>query len=128
MLRRLRTAVTARANDMAAAMAEEYGAPAAFTGFCVLHAAALFEDMATTVETYLFHRNIGRAEVSMEPLGVVAAIIPWNSTLGLCRQDKTKAQESVRIGSILERSHPMRRDQPVPWRQPRNTPVNQRRA
>src|ERR1700752_700578 len=33
MLRRLQQAVAARADDMFAAMVEEYGAPAGFTGF-----------------------------------------------------------------------------------------------
>jgi aldehyde dehydrogenase (NAD+) len=98
MLRRLRTGVAARANDMAAAMAEEYGAPGGFIGFCVQHAAALFEDMATTVETYPFHRHIGRAEVSMEPLGVVAAIIPWNSTLGFIA---AKVATAIAAGSTI---------------------------
>jgi aldehyde dehydrogenase (NAD+) len=98
MLRRLRTAVANRAGDLAAAMAEEYGAPGGFTGFCVQHAAALFEDMATTVETYEFRRKIGRAEVSMEPLGVVAAIIPWNSTLGFIA---SKVATAIAAGSTI---------------------------
>src|SRR5580704_13408292 len=82
MLRRLHKAVAGRADDMFTAMVEEYGAPSGFSRFSVQNAAAVFEDMAKTVETYAFHRTIGRAEVSMEPLGVVAAIIPWNSTFG----------------------------------------------
>jgi aldehyde dehydrogenase (NAD+) len=82
MLRRLHKAIAASADDMFAAMVEEYGSPSSFTSFSVQHAADLFEEMAKTVETYAFRRTIGRAEVSMEPLGVVAAIIPWNSTLG----------------------------------------------
>jgi aldehyde dehydrogenase (NAD+) len=98
MLRRLRASVAARAGDMAAAMAEEYGAPAGFIGFSVQHAAALFEDMARTVETYEFRRKIGRAEVSMEPLGVVAAIIPWNSTLGFIA---SKVATAIAAGSTI---------------------------
>jgi aldehyde dehydrogenase (NAD+) len=98
MLRRLRTAVADCAGDMAAAMAEEYGAPSGFIRFCVQHAAALFEDMATTVETYEFRRKIGRAEVSMEPLGVVAAIIPWNSTLGFIA---SKVATAIAAGSTI---------------------------
>ena len=62
------------------------------------HAAALFEDMAKTVETYAFHRTIGRAEVSMEPLGVVAAIIPWNSTLGFIA---SKVATAIAAGSAI---------------------------
>jgi len=98
MLRRLRTEVAARASDMIAAMAEEYGAPSGFTGFSVQHAAALFEDMAKTAETYEFHRKIGRADVSMEPLGVVAAIIPWNSTLGFIA---SKVATAIAAGSTI---------------------------
>src|SRR5580658_5474377 len=98
MLRRLHKAIAARADDMFAAMVEEYGAPAGFTGFSVQHAAALFEDMASTVETYAFHRLIGRAEVSLEPLGVVAAIIPWNSTLGFIA---SKVATAIAAGSTV---------------------------
>jgi aldehyde dehydrogenase (NAD+) len=98
MLRRLHEAVAARADDMFSAMVEEYGAPSGFTGFAVRHAAALFEDMAKTVETYAFHRTIGRAEVSMEPLGVVAAIIPWNSTFGFIA---SKVATAIAAGSTI---------------------------
>jgi aldehyde dehydrogenase (NAD+) len=98
MLRRLYQAVSAHADDMSAAMAEEYGAPAGFTRFSVQHAAALFEDMAKTVETYAFHRTIGRAEVSLEPLGVVAAIVPWNSTLGFIA---SKVATAIAAGSTI---------------------------
>ena len=82
MLRRLHKAIAASADDMFAAMVDEYGAPSGFASFSVQHAADLLEDMAKTVETYAFRRTIGCAEVLMEPLDVVAAVIPWNSTLG----------------------------------------------
>lgn len=82
MLRRLRDAVTRRADDLLAAMAEEYGAPPVFTAFAIPHAASVFETMAQTVETYAFTRTIGRAEVAMLPVGVVAAVTPWNSNIG----------------------------------------------
>jgi aldehyde dehydrogenase (NAD+) len=98
MLRRLHKAVAGRADDMFTAMVEEYGAPSGFIGFSVQHAAALFEDMAKTVETYAFHRTIGRAKVSMEPLGVVAAIIPWNSTLGFIA---SKIATAIAAGSTI---------------------------
>ena len=82
LLRRLHDAVAARADDLAAAMREEYGAPAYFVGFSAKHAAEVFLNMATTLEAYAFSRTIGRAEVTMQPLGVVAAITPWNSDIG----------------------------------------------
>src|SRR5580692_8851591 len=77
LLRRLHKAVAARADDLFAAMVEE---------------------MAKTVETYAFRRTIGRAEVSMEPLGVVAAIIPWNSTLGFIA---SKVATAIAAGSTI---------------------------
>lgn len=98
MLRRLHKAVSSRADEMVTAMVEEYGAPSRFTRFSVQHAADLFEDMAKTAETYAFRRMIGRAEVSMEPLGVVAAIIPWNSTFGFVA---SKIATAIAAGSTV---------------------------
>lgn len=82
MLKRLSAAVSAHADDLVATMIEEYGAPAAFTGFSVPHAALVFLEMAETLESYPFRRTIGRAEVEMRPSGVAAAITPWNSNYG----------------------------------------------
>jgi aldehyde dehydrogenase (NAD+) len=98
MLRRLHKAVAARADDMFAAMVEEYGAPSGFTGFSVQDATDLCEDMAKTVETYACHRTSGRAAVSMEPLGVVAAIVPWNSTLAFIA---SKVATAIAAGSTI---------------------------
>lgn len=82
MLTRLAAAVSARADELVATMAEEYGAPAAFTGFAVPHAASVFLDMAQVLESYAFRRTIGHAEVELRPSGVAAAITPWNSNYG----------------------------------------------
>jgi aldehyde dehydrogenase (NAD+) len=82
MLQRLSAAVAARAEELTAVMAEEYGAPQYFTGFSVPHASSVFLDMAKTLETYEFRRTIGRAEVQMCPPGIAAAITPWNSNYG----------------------------------------------
>jgi aldehyde dehydrogenase (NAD+) len=82
LLRRLHDAVAARSDVLAAAMIEEYGAPQAFVGFSVAHAANLFLDMAKTLEAFEFSQTIGGAEVTLQPIGVVAAISPWNSSIG----------------------------------------------
>lgn len=82
MLQRLDAAVSARADELVATMTEEYGAPAAFTGFAVPHAASVFLDMAKVLESYAFRRTIGYAEVELRPSGVAAAITPWNSNYG----------------------------------------------
>lgn len=79
VLRRLHAAMDARHDDLMAAIVEEYGAPAARSGSMAGMAAGAFLEAAETLETYDFHQMIGRAEVVMQPLGVVAAITPWNS-------------------------------------------------
>jgi len=98
MLKRLSAAVSARAEELNAAMAEEYGAPRYFIDFSVPNAAASFLHMAKTLEEYDFTRKIERAEVTMQPLGVVAAITPWNSNYGfIC----SKLATAIAAGSTI---------------------------
>ena len=82
LLRRLHHAVAARTDVLAAAMSEEYGAPQTFVGFSAAHAAGLFLDMAETLEAFEFAQTVGGAAVTLQPVGVVAAISPWNSNIG----------------------------------------------
>jgi aldehyde dehydrogenase (NAD+) len=98
LLRRLRDAVASRTADMSSAMTEEYGAPSHFTAFSVAHTASLFDDMATTVESYPFQRRIGRTEILMQPIGVVAAITPWNSNMGFIA---SKLATAIAAGSTI---------------------------
>ena len=82
LLHSLHDAVAARPAELEQAMREEYGAPRAFVEGSVQRAASVFLDAAATLADYSFSRGIGRAQVSMRPLGVVAAITPWNSNYG----------------------------------------------
>ncbi|MCX8570765.1 aldehyde dehydrogenase family protein [Aminobacter sp. MET-1] len=82
MLHRLRDAVLAHADELTEAMALEYGAAPSFLAFAAPYAAGVFDAAAKTVSSYPFTRQIGNAEVTMEPIGVVAAITPWNSSNG----------------------------------------------
>jgi aldehyde dehydrogenase (NAD+) len=82
MLERLGDAVSTRNAELTDAMATEYGAPQYFTGFAVAHAASSFRHMAEVLRDYDFTRQTGRAEVTMLPIGVTAAITPWNSNYG----------------------------------------------
>jgi aldehyde dehydrogenase (NAD+) len=82
MLQRLHDAVAARSDRLAATMTEEYGAPRSFVTASVQRAATVFLDAAETLRTFSFEQTIGRAEVKLMPLGVVAAITPWNSNCG----------------------------------------------
>ncbi len=82
LLRRLHDAVAARSDALAAAMTQEYGAPQSFVNFSATHAANLFLDMAETMEAFEFTQTVGGAKVTLQPMGVVAAISPWNSNIG----------------------------------------------
>ncbi len=98
MLHRLRDAVKARAGDLVAAMTEEYGAPAYFTGFSVQNTASTFEVMAAAVKDYAFERTAGFSAVTMLPLGVVGAITPWNSNFGFIA---SKLAHAIGSGSTI---------------------------
>ncbi|WP_342361805.1 aldehyde dehydrogenase family protein [Terrarubrum flagellatum] len=98
MLHRLNAAVSRRADELADAMREEYGAPQGFVKFAAPRAGSVFLDMAKTLETYEFRRRIGRAEVEMRPAGVAAAITPWNSNYGfIC----SKLATAVAAGATI---------------------------
>lgn len=98
MLRRLSSAVADSEPELIAAMRAEYGAPIHFTTFSVRHAGSVFLDMARTVADYPWRQSIGRAQVEMRPLGVAAAITPWNSDIGfIC----AKLAAAVAAGSPI---------------------------
>ena len=105
MLRRLHDAVAARAEALAAAMTQEYGAPQYFVEFAARRAGSVFLDMAQTLEAFDFTQTIGRAEVTLQPLGVVAAITPWNSNFGfICG----KLATAIAAGCTIVRSEERR--------------------
>ncbi len=98
MLKRLNAAVAARVSDLMEAMALEYGAPQTFTRFAIPHAASSFLTMAKVLEDYDFERRIGRARVVMQPVGVAAAITPWNSNIGFIT---SKLATAIAAGSTI---------------------------
>lgn len=81
-LKRLHTAVLARADDLREATITEYGAPVSRAAWVTQYAAQSFLDAAKTLEEYNFTRQMGRAAVVMAPVGVAGLITPWNSTAG----------------------------------------------
>ncbi len=82
MLHRLADAVAARRDDLLDAVIGEYGAPASRAAFMVDHPVNAFRETAELLADYPFHRRMGTADVSMEPLGVAGLITPWNSNAG----------------------------------------------
>jgi aldehyde dehydrogenase (NAD+) len=82
MLNRLADALEARTADLTEAVIEEYGAPMSRSAWMADYAVGTFRLAAQTLETYDFTRFIGSARVTMEPLGVVGLITPWNANPG----------------------------------------------
>jgi len=82
MLNRLADALEARTADLTEAVIEEYGAPLSRASWMADYAVSVFRLAAQTLETYDFTRQIGSARVTMEPLGVVGLITPWNANPG----------------------------------------------
>jgi aldehyde dehydrogenase (NAD+) len=66
------TAVLSRADDINAAATEEYGGPVSRAAWVASYAAESFLNAAKTLEAYPLTRQIGTAEVTMEPVGVAA--------------------------------------------------------
>ncbi len=77
-LRRLQAAVVAKKDEMWEAAIVEYGAPPR-NSWMVDMAISTFSNMITTLETFEFKRQIGKATVEMTPLGVAGLISPWNA-------------------------------------------------
>lgn len=79
MLNRLADALEARSADLTEAVIEEYGAPASSASWMAAFAVGAFRGAAQNLADYEFTRQIGGAKVTMEPLGVVGLITPWNA-------------------------------------------------
>jgi aldehyde dehydrogenase (NAD+) len=82
LLQALATALEARRADLIEAVIEEYGAPMSRSAWMADYAVNAFRMAAQMLENYDFTRQIGTARVTMEPLGVVGIITPWNANAG----------------------------------------------
>ncbi len=82
LLQRLHDAVLARADDINAASTEEYGGPVSRAAWVGTYAANAFLLAAKTLADYPLTRQIGTAQVVMEPVGAAGLITPWNSNAG----------------------------------------------
>ncbi|WP_374950038.1 aldehyde dehydrogenase family protein [Mucilaginibacter sp.] len=79
ILVRLYEAMIAREEDLNAAAVEEYGSPITATKGRTRYSAQLFLDAKKAMESFEFETQLEHAVVVNEPLGVIAAITPWNA-------------------------------------------------
>lgn len=82
MLKQLEAAVIVRADQIRDVTIEEYGGPVSRSQWVSQYASQCFAQTAAILENYDFTRRIGESIVRMEPVGVAALIVPWNSVAG----------------------------------------------
>ena len=87
ILRRLHEAVSARIDDLTAAMVEEYGGVVQFAGLIVQSAANAFLAAEKALQELPLTRSWGKTTVTLEPVGVAGLITAWNANaLFICRK------------------------------------------
>ena len=79
ILRRLHQVVSARIDDLTAAMVEEYGGPAGFSRAIVEAGANVFLAAEKALQQLPLTRSWGKTTVTLEPVGVAGLITPWNA-------------------------------------------------
>ena len=85
LLRRLHEAVSARIDDLTAAMVEEYGGVVQFAGPIVQAGANAFLAAEKALQELPLTRSWGKTTVTLEPVGVAGLITAWNANaLFLC--------------------------------------------
>ena len=81
-LQRLHEAVAAAERDIVDVMVAEYGGTLAMATGTARRAAASFALARRLLADYPFEREVGGAQVTMVPHGVVGMITPWNANIG----------------------------------------------
>jgi aldehyde dehydrogenase (NAD+) len=85
ILRRLRAVASARADDLTAAMVEEYGGAVQFAGLIVQSGVNAFLAAEQALQEMPLTRRWGKTTVTLEPVGVAGLITAWNAnTLFIC--------------------------------------------
>jgi aldehyde dehydrogenase (NAD+) len=81
-LEKIRTIVSRRANDLTDIMVEEYGGTFQFCSMVTQNMVNDLSAMIDTLKEFEFQRTTGNSKVSLQPVGVVGIIIPWNMSNG----------------------------------------------
>src|SRR5579863_824991 len=79
ILRRLHEAASARLDDLAAAMVEEYGGVVQFAGLLVQSGIDAFLASEKALQELPLTRSWGKTTVTLEPVGVAGLITAWNA-------------------------------------------------
>src|SRR6201988_839565 len=86
-LRQLHKAVSARIDDLTAAMGEEYGGGAVFARLIVESGVNAFAAAESALQQLPLRESWGKTTVTLEPVGVAGLITAWNANaLFICRK------------------------------------------
>ncbi|KQS36220.1 aldehyde dehydrogenase family protein [Pedobacter sp. Leaf194] len=79
MLERLAQAILDRKDELNAVAVSEYGSPISATKGRTHYAAQIFLDTKEAMDGFEFSKTLEHATIVQQPLGVIAAITPWNA-------------------------------------------------
>ncbi|MEU7825970.1 aldehyde dehydrogenase family protein [Catellatospora sp. NPDC049133] len=91
ILRRVSAALTDHLDELRKAMIEEYGATWNLVEAGMPRAAEMFDEAADVLDTFEFSKSDGKTTVTLEPVGVTAAITPWNYSIVFVAQKVASA-------------------------------------
>ncbi|OKS84617.1 Putative aldehyde dehydrogenase [Mucilaginibacter polytrichastri] len=72
-------AILERRDELNQVAINEYGSPISATNARTVYAAQIFVDTKAAMEEFQFSQTLDHAQIIQQPLGVIAAITPWNA-------------------------------------------------
>jgi aldehyde dehydrogenase (NAD+) len=79
MLERLAQSIIDHKDELNAVAIREYGSPISATNGRTYYAAQIFLDTKEAMDGFEFSKTLEHAKIVQQPLGVIAAITPWNA-------------------------------------------------
>lgn len=79
-LERLKNAVQKRQQDLTNIMIEEYGGTHQFATLSNKHTGSWFDSMIQTLRNFEFEKVRNSSTITLQPVGVVGIITPWNAS------------------------------------------------
>lgn len=79
-LERLKNAVQKRQQDLTNIMIEEYGGTHQFVTLSNKHMGSWFDSMIQTLRNFEFEKVMNSSTITLQPVGVVGIITPWNAS------------------------------------------------
>src|SRR2546422_745827 len=103
LLEKISAGLKARADELAKTIAQEVGMPLKLAGRIQAGLPiANFANFAKLLKEFVFENRVGNSLVVREPVGVVAAITPWNYPLHQIREFPTRFSKTNSFRSFAK--------------------------